>query len=243
MTEEAENVKLAKINRRAGKAALTRCGRTLVHLVEHKRPSNEVRDGLIKVNNAFENLVAKHELYTALLTDDDEFEKEESWLQESQNYYLKLDVDAKCYIESINLPAQASNESELGESSASGMIGMQSTKNAELSDMSQSTSVDMNQETASDASNNVVENTSQKEPIITAQVNETSNSQNVVNVENKTEIGTVYDSKSCGFQMEKPKLPKFSGDVREYAIFRADFKHAIETRYSKRDSPCAKKNR
>ena len=236
MTEEAENVKLAKINRRAGKAALTRCGRTLVHLVEHKRPSNEVRDGLIKVNNAFENLVAKHELYTALLTDDDEFEKEESWLQESQNYYLKLDVDAKCYIESINLPAQASNESELGESSASGMIGMQSTKNAELSDMSQSTSVDMNQETASDASNNVVENTSQKEPIITAQVNETSNSQNVVNVENKTEIGTVYDSKSCGFQMEKPKLPKFSGDVREYAIFRADFKHAIETRYSKRDS-------
>ncbi len=167
MTEEAEKVKLAKINQRAGKAALKRCGRTLVHLVEYKRPSNEVRDGLIKVNNAFENLVAKHELYTALLTDDDEFEKEESWLQESQNYYLKLDVDAKCYIESINLPAQASNESELGESSASGMIGMQRTKNAELSNMSQSTSVDMNQETASDASNNVVENTSQKEPIIT----------------------------------------------------------------------------
>ena len=36
--------------------------------------------------------------------------------------------------------------------------------------------------------------------------------------------------------MEKPKLPKFSGDVREYAIFRADFKHAIETRYSRSDS-------
>ena len=36
--------------------------------------------------------------------------------------------------------------------------------------------------------------------------------------------------------MEKPKLPKFYGDVREYAIFKADFKHAIEARYSKRDS-------
>ena len=36
--------------------------------------------------------------------------------------------------------------------------------------------------------------------------------------------------------MEKPKLPKFSGDVREYMIFRADFKHAIESRYTKRDS-------
>ena len=72
--------------------------------------------------------------------------------------------------------------------------------------------------------------------IITSQPNETNHGQNVENVENKTEIGTVYDSKSCGFQMEKPKLPKFSRDVREYAIFRADFKHAIETRYSKRDS-------
>ncbi len=31
-------------------------------------------------------------------------------------------------------------------------------------------------------------------------------------------------------------MPKFSGDVREYAIFRADFKYAVEARYSKRDA-------
>ena len=30
---------------------------------------------------------------------------------------------------------------------------------------------------------------------------------------------------ACGFKMEKPKMPKFAGDVRDYAIFRADFKH------------------
>ena len=36
--------------------------------------------------------------------------------------------------------------------------------------------------------------------------------------------------------MEKPKLPKFSGDVRKYAIFKADFKHAFEPRYSKGDA-------
>ena len=28
----------------------------------------------------------------------------------------------------------------------------------------------------------------------------------------------------------------FAGEVREYAIFRADFKHAIESHYPKRDS-------
>lgn len=43
-------------------------------------------------------------------------------------------------------------------------------------------------------------------------------------------------SNACRFKMEKPKLPKFAGDVREYAVFKADFKHAIEARYTKRDS-------
>ena len=31
-------------------------------------------------------------------------------------------------------------------------------------------------------------------------------------------------------------MPRFSSDVRDYAIFRADFKHAIDSRYSKRDA-------
>ena len=47
--------------------------------------------------------------------------------------------------------------------------------------------------------------------------------------------GATKNEQSCGFQMEKPKLPKFSGNVREYVLFRADFKHTVESRYSKRD--------
>ena len=31
-------------------------------------------------------------------------------------------------------------------------------------------------------------------------------------------------------------MPKFCGDVRDYVIFKADFKHLVETRYSKRDA-------
>ena len=38
------------------------------------------------------------------------------------------------------------------------------------------------------------------------------------------------------FRIEKPKMPKFAGDVREFGTFRADFKHLIEKRYSKRDA-------
>ena len=31
-------------------------------------------------------------------------------------------------------------------------------------------------------------------------------------------------------------MPQFSRDVREFAIFKADFKHLVEARYSKHDS-------
>ena len=51
--------------------------------------------------------------------------------------------------------------------------------------------------------------------------------------------GTKHESSvdvPCGFKMEKPKMPRFAGDVRDYAIFRSDFKHAVDSRYSKRDA-------
>ncbi|CAB3985756.1 Hypothetical predicted protein, partial [Paramuricea clavata] len=35
---------------------------------------------------------------------------------------------------------------------------------------------------------------------------------------------------------EKPKLPKFDGDVRQYFIFKSDFQHAVEAHCSERDT-------
>jgi hypothetical protein len=43
--------------------------------------------------------------------------------------------------------------------------------------------------------------------------------------------------KSCAFKVEKPKLPKFSGDVRDYVIFRADFKHVVESQFLLQGKP------
>ncbi|ESP05523.1 hypothetical protein LOTGIDRAFT_152381 [Lottia gigantea] len=36
----------------------------------------------------------------------------------------------------------------------------------------------------------------------------------------------------CQFKMEKSKMPKFSGDVREYYTFKSDFLHMVSSRYS-----------
>ena len=44
------------------------------------------------------------------------------------------------------------------------------------------------------------------------------------------------NNNQSNYQMEKPKLPRFTGDVRDYAIFKADFKHIVEARYGKRDA-------
>lgn len=41
---------------------------------------------------------------------------------------------------------------------------------------------------------------------------------------------------SLSLQHGKPKLPSFNGDIRKYFIFKDDFKHAVESRCSERDT-------
>jgi hypothetical protein len=183
-----------------------------------------------------------------VIENDDEFAKEELWLHDCQNLFLKVDVAAKSYTENVELKGLSQAvEKEAEVLQASGMIGMQSGNRGsetELSNMNQNASqnatiVDSSSESASDnpidsVRNNVIPSQS-IEPVAN---NQASNSV-IANQREElagAESGTVYNAKSCRFQMEKPKLPKFSGDVREYAIFKVDFKEAIESRYSKQYS-------
>ena len=53
---------------------------------------------------------------------------------------------------------------------------------------------------------------------------------------NKENTGNTSQTGACTFKLEKPKLPVFAGNVRDYAIFRSDFKHAKEAKYTKRDA-------
>ena len=73
--------------------------------------------------------------------------------------------------------------------------------------------------------------------LVTEESNVVNNASLVNEVDKRvSESVEVIKKEACSFKMEKPKMPKFSGDVREYAIFRSDFKHTIEARYSKRDA-------
>ena len=68
-------IKEAKISRRNAKAALTRAAKSFRHTLEGARPAEEVRQSLEKVREAYEMLIVKHENYTKLIDDDDEFKK------------------------------------------------------------------------------------------------------------------------------------------------------------------------
>ncbi|XP_028413778.1 uncharacterized protein LOC114536622 [Dendronephthya gigantea] len=243
MSDEDETLKAAKLQRRAAKASLTRLGKALIHLCESKRPANEVSEYLVKIKDAFENVVSKHETYANLIVDDEAFANEEKWLDECQNYFLKTEIDAKSYIESVitKVADISLHQNEQNEQHSSGMIGMQ---NADSASNTTPLIVEETHTSVGNKANNVSgtplaeisEGTVSAPIAITARNDEQPSSQMQTQSEVKSEIGTAQKSNLCSFQMEKPKLPKFSGDVREYAIFRADFKHAIESRYTKRDS-------
>ena len=79
MAEDA--IKSAKLDRRTAKATLTRCRKALSKQIEIKRPGIEVKDALNNLQSAFDDLVVKHENYSKLMEDDEEFEVRERWMK------------------------------------------------------------------------------------------------------------------------------------------------------------------
>ena len=217
MTEQL--LKETKINRRNAKAALTRAGKSLRHLIESKRPGKEVRDVLSKVQEAYEKLIEKHEEFTKLIEDEKEFEEQEAWLEESQYMFLRLETDTKLYLESTEaLPKEPRVED--------------SYRNDIENNYEDTISRELIQSRIT-RSDNVASIS-----LTTAELNNVANNVSIVNEPDKesSESVEVIKNETCSFKLEKPKMPKFSGDVREYAIFRSDFKHAVEARYTKRDA-------
>ena len=131
MDEDA--LKQAKTDRRTAKSAFTRAGKSLAYTVDHERPPDEVRQALTKLQAVYEALVCKHEEYAALIEDDEAYEKEEEWLADCQHTFMKLEVDAKMFIESINQPGSndldVNGDLSKGKESASSHVDKQGISN------------------------------------------------------------------------------------------------------------------
>ena len=152
---------------------------------------------------------------------------------------MRIELDAKMFIGS----AEQSNSEDADENGAStsgkeevssikvhgndGILNMQSVNPAlpvvnavdsAISGNSASGLVDVinSAQTADDVQNLALNNT---ESVV-----QTTGTPFVVNTAKS-------DYAACTFKLEKPKLPIFSGNVRDYAIFRSDIKHMIEANY------------
>ena len=219
MAENNEALSQAKLKRASAKALLIRSSKMLIVKLEHERPPEEITEAFIKVKHAYDNLVAKHEEYVQHIEDDGAFEAEKRWLDESHNAYLKLEITTNDNIRKIheNKPQAVSGSMEQPEVIEEMEVNNENNGNEVQPDIGQPETVE--------------ETTENEQQVINAIDEEENPDNSSVQVSTK-----VTGSATCGFKMEKPKMPRFSGDVRDYVMFREDFRHAVDSRFSKRDA-------
>lgn len=250
MSEEAMDE--AKRKRRTAKAALTRRGNTLRKKLKEGRPEDEIIEAFHDMKAAFENLVVKHEEYTQLILDDEAFEQEEKWLEECEDFYLEMEIGAKDYAKMKSASKGEKSGLDNGKSASdNGTSVVESEKSvlesgtSELESGAKDSQSVIEMEITKQAGNSAVQGKGISIEGPAANGTEAGSGIEHPTPEENTEgngvtcsKGTKHESSvnvSCGFKMEKPKMPRFAGDVRDYAIFRSDFKHAVDSRYSKRD--------
>lgn len=236
MVMDEAAIKQAKTDRRTAKSNFTRVGKALVHAVEHQRPPNEVRQAIIKLQGAYENLVAKHEDYARHIEDDEAYETEEKWLSDCQEIFMRLEVDAKMFIESVEQcgSKDLAENGDLSKGKESALTD-KVPDNGGISNMQPPTPSPSEEPPSSGMTN--IQPISQTLPEINAGKAESTSDKAINNPAiNKETASDTSQAGACTFKLEKPKLPVFAGNVRDYAIFRSDFKHAIEAKYTKRDA-------
>ena len=209
-------LKHAKLKRRNAKGTLTRLGKALVLKIEGKRTVEEVKESFAKVAQSYADLVERHDELIQLIEDDEEFETEAAWLEECQENFLRLEVRSKDY--------------ELSAEQEKQLVGTHKSlnENAEVNVTEPILSLEVN---CNSGNNGAIPSSESidKGQVSGNPVGDLSNPQS-----KETTLST--EQYACAFKIEKPKMPQFYGDVREYITFRSDFKHVIGTKYSDRDS-------
>ena len=218
----------AKKARRNAKSSLTRRSHNLYSMIENNRPVEEITEALDLVEIDYKTVVEKHEALVEKV-DDEEFAKEEKWIEDCREKTLILKFRAKDYI------LKSKQEQVTQDTCAESDIAKKTQETQENNGDNTSTVIIENQtpEQNTDSNSKDVELTEEIEQT----VQELTPQLVVQQMDNNSESPTNNkDVKSCAFKVEKPKLPKFSGDVTDYVMFRADFKYVVESHYSDRDT-------
>ena len=186
-------------------------------------------EALQLVKDAYGELIIKHGAYTEQIEDDTAFEQEELWLEDCQNAFLELETNTLDYIKlnvekgkpelenEIENPSTDNNRNQ-GEIETPPTDNNGHQNNHGETGQNENETVENGTETPATNFNNTAATASlTNQNVIISGVG--SNSQSSNEAHN-------HGHPPCGFKMEKPKIHRFNGDVRGYAISRADLKHA-----------------
>ena len=201
----AETLKEAKKKRRCAKSSVTRAGNGLDYLLQNNRPNPEVEESLANLEALYKKLIEKHEEYIEFVDSDEEFKTEEVWIDDCQQRFMQLRIKTKDY---LMVKSQGQSVENVIENDATPEVTIEHSEIV--------VTVNDGGEQGDEANPG-----SSKNPFQQGQGQETVR----LNENNDSDL---HVQPICSFKMEKPKLPRFSGDVREYSIFRDDFKHVIE---------------
>ncbi len=203
----------AKNIRRGAKGSLTRAINATKELIGASRPENEVKQAFEAVKKAHEVLLTKHEEF-AMLLEDDEFEEAEKWMQACTSEYIAFTMICHDYMNKMS--------DEIAKNASDNVVNNE--LNAESG----------NESNVSDEGNEVVE----QPAVEVIEQSAVSDNENESNKDQNPEMIQPSPSTAKPFTVkhEKAKLPVFTGDVRQYFIFKSDFKHAVEAQYSERDT-------
>ena len=117
--DNQELLKKAKMKRRNGKAALTRLGKVINVQMARNRSNEEIQKALDNYEQVFSDLEAKHEEVTMLVEDDLQFQQEELWIEQCQEAFLRLKIEAQDYMknQAISKTAETGSTSKDPENS------------------------------------------------------------------------------------------------------------------------------
>ena len=203
------------------------------------RPREEITDALQLVKDAYGELIIKHETYTELIEDDETFEQEELWLEDCQNAYLELETNALDYIKMSMENEKTEVEDEIANPLTDNNGNQGETGTPPPDNNGDQNSHEETGERGNETEENGIETLETNSTSASAIASTANHNVNMSGVERNNQTSNEAQNSGhapCGFKMEKPKMPLFNGDVRDNAIFRADFKHAVDTRYGKRDA-------
>lgn len=249
--EKARNV------RRAAKGSITRAIGTVRTLIEAKRPWEEIQSALDGLAKCFEALITKHEDYTLLLNDE-EFEEAEVWMDECAREFNQCNMIGNDYIRNAKRESKINQVQNKDVIAADTIDNVDNQDHVDMNDMNandgENAHVDVNDENADvdDENANVNDNDvslNDENENVNANANENANgnvnnvNRNASNANGNVNVNGIPVTRkeeksfvSVSLKHEKPKLPVFNGDIRKYFIFKDDFKHAIESRCSPRDT-------